>query len=568
MEVEHDFVVVDEFDALAIEVKVPHKSAETPSSKSSAQGPLRTDVPSKTTSPPVTRPKSPVPVPRSAKPIFEGWPSAGKFPAKEHAKKVAKELGVQSGIIYLPGGEEQLYEYSDMGPTFRQRRHFYYLSGAEYPDCAVTYDIARDCLILWIPYTDPKTALWFGTTPSIDDYKAVTAVDDVRLKMGLERFLSRALNPGNTLFVLEPDQTPNLATAKGTIQIDTVKLRPAIEEARVIKTDYEVTMIRRANIISSVAHKAIMSRLKRLSNEREIEAIFRGFCTSQGAKHQAYHVIAGAGPNAACLHYDGNDQQLEEKQVVLIDAGCEWNCYASDITRTVPIDGTFRPEAQAIYNIVERMQEECLERLKPGVAYYSLHAHAALVAAEELLKLGILHNGTPDEIVRQGTVAAFFPHGLGHHIGLEVHDVNGSERLLVGSAAASGVGAGVFGFGKTVPRCRTGFPSKREWMSPEMLGLMFADSFGARTRLRSRAELKKNMVVTVEPGIYFNKSYIRSYFLDNPAHARLINAKVLDKYWDVGGVRIEDCILVTDTGYENLTTAPKGDEMLKLVNGS
>lgn len=376
---------------------------------------------------------------------------------------------------------------------------FYYLSGAENPGCAVTYDITRDSLVLWIPYTDPKTALWFGTSPSIDDYKAATAVDDVRLITGLERFFSRTLSPGSTLFVLDPDQTPKLTTTKGTIQIDTSKLRPAIEAARVIKTDYEINMIRRANALSSAAHKAILSRLRRLSNEREIDAIFRGFCLAQGAKHQAYPVIAGAGPNAACLHYGANDQQLDGKQVVLIDAGCEWKCYASDITRTMPVGGKFGPEAQAIYNIVERMQTECIERVKPGVVFYTLHLHACIVAVTELLKLDILHNGTVSEIVSKGTVAAFFPHGLGHHIGLEVHDVSGHEKLLVGSAAAGGAGAG--GPNKAGLQRRSGPPSKREWMSPEMLSIMCRDTTTVRPPYKSRQKLEKNMVVTIEPGM-------------------------------------------------------------------
>lgn len=367
----------------------------------------------------------------------------------------------------------------------------------------MTYDIDRDFLVLWIPSTDPKSALWFGATPTIDDYKSITAVDDVRLISGLERFFSRTLSPGSTLFVLDPQQTPKLATTKGTTQIDTSKLRPAIEAARVIKTDYEINMIRRANTISSAAHKAILSRLKRLSNEREIDAIFRGFCLAQGAKHQAYPVIAGAGRNASCLHYDSNDQQLEGKQVVVIDAGCEWKCYASDITRTMPIDGKFGPEAQAIYSIVERMQNECIERIKPGVVYYTLHLHACKVAVTELLKLGILHNGTATEILNKGIAAAFLPHGLGHHIGLEVHDVSGYEKLIVGSAAAGGAGAGLSGGGpnRNGSQPRSGPPSKREWMSPEMLSIMYRDTITVRPPYKSRQKLEKNMVVTVEPGM-------------------------------------------------------------------
>ncbi|KAK0621333.1 putative Xaa-Pro aminopeptidase, partial [Bombardia bombarda] len=481
--------------------------------------------------------------------------------AKAHAQKVAKELGVQNGLIFLPGQEEKLYEDSDMGPEFHQRRHFYYLSGADFAGCSVTYDISRDHLILWIPYTDPRSVLWYGTTPSIEECKSVSNIDDVRYATGLERFLYVALTPGSTLYVLHPDQTPKLGSTKGVVHIDTAKLKPAVEQARIVKTDYEVAMIRRANAVSSAAHKAVMSRLKKLSNEREIDAIFRGFCLAQGAKHQAYPVIAGSGLNAATLHYDANNQGLcDGRQLVVLDAGAEWNCYASDITRTFPISGQFSNEAKAIHAVVERMQNECIQRIRPGVVFYTLHLHACIVAVTELLTLGILHGAPASEIFSKGTVAAFFPHGLGHHVGLEVHDVSGSDRLIMGS---SSIGAGAGG-----RSTRRGPAAKREWMSPETLGVMCRDAISMPPPYKGRQKLGKNMVVTIEPGLYFCRDYIKAYFLDNPIHAKYINKKVLEKYYDVGGVRIEDCILVTEDGYENLSTAPKGEEMLKLINSA
>lgn len=517
----------------------------------------------------------------------EAWlfEKLGKYPAKTHAKKVAKELGAATGLIYLPGQDEKYYEDSDMGPEFRQRRHFYYLSGANFAGCSLTYDISRDHLILWIPYTDPKTVLWFGSTPSVDDCKAASDVDDVRLANGLERFLYTSLSPGSTLYVLHPDQKPKLENTKGVVHIDTSKLLPAIDAARVVKTDYEVAMIRRANAVSSAAHKAVMARMKKLQNEREIEAIFRGFSLAQGAKTSAYPVIAGSGPNAGVLHYAANNQPLAGRQLVVLDAGAEWNCYASDVTRTIPIGGKFTAEGQAIYSVVERMQTECVQRVKPGVVYYTLHLHACIVAVTELLKLGILHNGTAAEIFNRGTIAAFFPHGLGHHVGLEVHDVSGNERLILGASVGSkarkggsssssssspviGSNSNCNGGGASHCGGAAMMPPKREWMSPEMLGIMYRDAVTLPPPYKGRQKLEKNMVVTIEPGIYFCREYIQAYFLDNPMHAKYINKKVLEKYYDVGGVRIEDCILVTEDGYENLTTAPRGEEMMRILNSS
>jgi len=574
MDFDHDLVVVDEFDALAIELKVPlkHKSNKSSSSSSSPISPTS----------PAEKEKL-----RLKQQLNDAWlHEKNKFPAKSHVRKVAQQLSVKSGLIYLPGQQEQFYEYSDMGPAFRQRRHFYYLSGANFPGCHVTYDVARDHLILWIPYTDPRTILWYGSTPTIDECKATSHVDDVRYLAGLDRFLVAALTPGSTLYVLSPDQAPRLESTKGVVHIDTHRLLPAINAARVIKSDYEIAMIRRANAVSSAAHKAVLTRLRKLHNEREIDAIFRGFCLAQGAKEQAYPVIAASGVAGSTLHYDSNNAPLANKQLVVLDAGAEWNCYASDVTRTFPISGKFSTEAKAIYDIVERMQKECIERIKPGVVYYTLHIHACIVAVAELMRLGILHNGTASEIFSRGTVAAFFPHGLGHHVGLEVHDVTGGERVLLSQhvAGSPALKGGQFEDMTGGPRTGTNrpvAPAKREWVSAERLGVMYRsammgqgtngnvvqqDAGGGDGKYRGKQALQKGMIVTVEPGIYFCKEYIQAYFLDNPHHAKYINKKELEKYWDVGGVRIEDDILVTEDGYENLTNAPKGEEMLKIIN--
>ncbi|EON98068.1 putative xaa-pro dipeptidase protein [Phaeoacremonium minimum UCRPA7] len=482
--------------------------------------------------------------------------------AKQHARKVVKELGFSTGLIYLPGEPTRAFEDSDVEVPFRQRRYFYYLSGANFPGCAVTYDIGNDLLTLWIPYVDPTQKLWHGSTPSIKDCLTSYEVDQVQYIANLEKYLYLTLGPTSIMYVLNANQGPPPRTrpGRGPLHIDTNKLRPAIDAARVVKSDYEVAMIRKANAVSSAAHKMILQRMKSITNEREIEAVFTGFCIANGAK-QAYPVIAGSGPNAASLHYGANNEALEGRQLVVLDAGAEWDCYASDVTRTLPIGGKFAsPEAEAVYAVVERMQTECVDRIKPGVVYYSLHLHAAMVAVVELLRLGILTGGTAREIFAAGTVAAFFPHGLGHHVGLEVHDVMGRERLLLGEKGVQGAGAG--GPGRLGRRL-----GKREMFTPELLVRMARDAVTTPPPYKGRQKLEKNMIVTIEPGIYFCREYIESYFLKSPVHAKFIDKEILEQYYPVGGVRIEDCILVTDDGHENLTTAPKAKEAMAIMNG-
>ncbi|OHW93352.1 metallopeptidase family m24 [Colletotrichum incanum] len=394
---------------------------------------------------------------------------------------------------------------------------FYYLSGANFADCAVTYELASDRLILWIPYVEPRQVLWFGSTPGISECLKQFDVDDVRYTTQLNKFLYRHLAPGSTLYVIHADQVPlhgDFFQSAAEVRIDVTSLQPAMDQARVVKTDYEVAMIRKATAVSAAAHRRVAEKLLRLENESEIEAIFQAWCTTSGAREQSYAIIAGSGKNASTLHYDANNEPLEGRELVVFDAGCEWHCYASDITRTLPISGKFSAEAKAVYDIVARMQDECISFIRPGTLFFDLHVHASRVAQQGLLKLGVL-KGNPAEVWDAGTVAAFFPHGLGHHVGLEVHDVSGRERLLL-----------------------------------------------------LNNYLRKNMIVTVEPGIYFCREYIEGYFLSNPRHARFINKTVLERYYRVGGVRIEDDILVTDDGYENLSTgAPKGEELLRVING-
>ena len=294
---------------------------------------------------------------------------------------------------------------------------FYYLTGVNFPGCSATYDIEADKLTLWIPYTSPATILWFGKTPSPEDCLARSDVHDVQYVNKLAEYLGARLGKkegkekgrgegrvGKTLFVLRANQMPKFADfdekIKPHIVVDTTALRPVIDGLRVIKTEYEIDMIRKANQISSRAHREVATGMYGLGNECEIEALFVRACTERNARVMAYPVIVGSGTNASTLHYDANNEDLEGRQLVVLDAGAEWECYASDVTRTLPIGGYgggnksgggsgFSKEARAIYDLVHRMQEECIQRIRPGVVFRDLQLHATLVAVKGLLRLGM-----------------------------------------------------------------------------------------------------------------------------------------------------------------------------------
>lgn len=275
---------------------------------------------------------------------------------------------------------------------------------------------------------------------------------------------------------------------------DLSSLHPAIDTCRVIKDPYEIASVRHANHVSTAAHIAVLHALKHVSNERELEAIFIERCLALGCKEQAYHGIFGAGANAATLHYVHNDQELKGKWNLLVDAAAEWGCYCADVTRTMPLSGTFNQESRGIYEAVLRMQKECLLMIRGGVLWENVHIRAHEVAVEELLRLGILEGGTKKDFVESGISVAFFPHGLGHYLGMDTHDTGGNPNY--------------------------------EDKDPEF------------RYLRVRGKLPAGCIVTVEPGIYFCRFIIEPYLKD-PEQARYINKTVLERYWNVGGVRIE-----------------------------
>ena len=274
---------------------------------------------------------------------------------------------------------------------------------------------------------------------------------------------------------------------------DLTSLMPAIDECRVVKDDYEIAALRKSNEVSAAAHISVLRAVKHVSNEQELEAVFLERCTALGCREQAYHSIVASGRNAATLHYQKNCEVMTGRWNLLLDAGAEWECYCADVTRTFPIHGKFNKESREIYEIVERMQEECFRMLKEGVLWESVHERAHEVCIEGLLRLRILR-GNKNEIFEKRTSVAFFPHGLGHYLGMDTHDTGGHPN--------------------------------------------YEDKDSMFKYLRVRGNLPAKSVITVEPGVYFCHFIIEPYLKD-PEHAKYIDKDVLDKYWDVGGVRIE-----------------------------
>ncbi|KAH9872322.1 hypothetical protein IAQ61_005157 [Plenodomus lingam] len=401
-----------------------------------------------------------------------------------------------------------------------------------------TADVRCNTLTLFIPRIDPKRVIWNGRgsnpVEALARYDIHAAYFIDQLPTYLKTWADHPRNQGAKIYALHPSQIPSSPVRVSCM--DTTALMPAMDMCRMIKDDHEIQLIRKANDISSQAHRGVLANILKFKNEAQVEGLFVDMCISMQAKEQAYDPIAASGPNAGTLHYDANNEDFEDRQLMCLDAGCEYELYASDITRTFPLAPSWpTQEAENIYKLVERMQEACIERLAPGVRYLDLHIRAHQIAIDGLLQLGIFHNGTREEIYKAGTSRAFFPHGLGHHIGLEVHDVGQADLMSVRR-------------GKIVTQ------------------QVRACTCHAPTDPQS-SQLEAGMVVTVEPGIYFSDYALKQFYLPLPEHAKFINVEVLERYMPVGGVRIEDDILITSRGYENLTTAPKGEAMFDIIRG-
>ncbi|KAF2673734.1 putative Xaa-Pro aminopeptidase pepP [Microthyrium microscopicum] len=448
----------------------------------------------------------------------------GKYPAKANARKVAdwiiKSGGNKDGLLYLEAQKLKYNEDNDQECAFRQRRFFFYLSGCELPDCYLTYHMATDKLTLFLPPIDADDVVWSGLPLSPEQALEQYDVDEAYYSDRVNPSLAASDIP-TTVHAIDKQISDHI-TFLNFKEKNFALLKPAVEICRVIKSDYEIALIKHANLVSTEAHVAVMRAVKSATNERELEGIFLKECIARGCRNQAYSSIVASGTSAATLHYVKNNAFLSEKLNLLLDAGAELACYASDITRTFPISGTFSKESREIYDIVLQMQLECIDMLKEGIIWDDVHAHAHRIAITGLLKLGIL-KGDPEDIFKSRTSVAFFPHGLGHYLGMDTHDSGGNAN--------------------------------------------YSDEDSMFRYLRVRGTLPAGSVITVEPGIYFCE-FIIEPALKDPVKSKFIDADVLKKYWEVGGVRIEDNVLVTKDGHTNLTPTPKKvADMEKIMNG-
>ncbi len=385
------------------------------------------------------------------------------IPKAEYARrrKALMEQMEPNSIAILPAAAVAIRN-RDVEHVYRQDSDFQYLSGFPEPEAVIVLIPGREYgeYVLFCRERNPERELWDGLRAGqdgamreygADDAFPITDIDDILpgLIEGRDRvYSSMGSNPEFDRHVME---WINVIRSKAHLGAqppkEFVALDHLLHDMRLYKSAAEVKVIREAAQISARAHvramQASRAGLYEFSLEAELDYEFR----KGGAKMPAYGSIVASGRNACILHYQENDAPLKDGDLVLIDAGCEIDCYASDITRTFPVSGKFSAEQKAIYEVVLKSQEAAFAAIKPGNHWNQAHEATVRVITEGLVELGLLR-GAVDELIAAEAYKAFYMHRAGHWLGMDVHDVGeykvGGEWRVLEAGMALTVEPGIY----------------------------------------------------------------------------------------------------------------------------
>jgi Xaa-Pro aminopeptidase len=417
---------------------------------------------------------------------------------RERRATLLRSMREQSGggLALVPTALEVARNRDSHFP-YRYDSYFYYLSGFPEPEAIVALIAGPDGdrHVLFCREKNEEREIWDGFRYGPDAAREIFGFDEAHPITELDKVLPDLAADRPALYtplglfahwdrkVADTLNEVRNRVRTGVAAPDTVvDVRAQLDAMRLVKDPHELVLMRRAAAISSGAHRRAMARTRPGWFEYQVEAELAHEFLHHGAQAVAYSSIVASGPNACVLHYRENNRKMADGDLLLIDAGCEYQGYASDITRTFPVNGRFSGPQKDVYELVLAAQLACLDAVKPGVEFHDYHKAAERVLAQGFIDLGLCH-GTLDEVLENGAYKQFYMHRAGHWLGLDVHD------------------AGLY------------------------------QVKGASVRLAP------GMVLTVEPGAYIRPA-------DN----------VPESFWNIG-VRIEDDVLVTADGLENLTAA-------------
>jgi|TARA_B110000977_G_scaffold195760_1_gene274846 Xaa-Pro aminopeptidase len=410
---------------------------------------------------------------------------------KNRRNSLKNKLPKNSALI-IPGADLQ-YRNADSSYALRQESSFYYLSGFSEPASVMVLLNTGEKMesLIFVPEKDKLKEIWdgyrAGPEGAIDDFLFDQAFENNKINelmpevlRGLEKvFYPIGKKSGFDQMVIDWTCAAN-SKDRHSKSIDIIDGSSLIGNMRLIKDEHEINIMKKACEISAEAYIDVMKSIKPGDNEQGVEALFLYEFAKRGGRFPAYTPIVAGGESACVLHYIENDKDLKGSDLILVDAGCEYQMYASDITRTFPVGGKFSKEQLDIYNIVLKANLAAIDAVKTGTSIMEPQIISEKVITEGLVELGIL-SGDVDTLHKEGAFKIFYMHKIGHWLGMDVHDV------------------------------------------------------GDYMEEGDYIKFKPGMVTTIEPGIYISSS------MD------------VDDKWKGIGIRIEDDILVTESGNLNLT---------------
>lgn len=425
---------------------------------------------------------------------------------------------VGSGLVVLFGNNESPANYpSNCYAPFRQDSTFLYYFGQHRDGLAGVIDIDRDTEMLLGDDIDIDDIVWMGYVAPVSELAEQVGIAKTAPMKHLKTLVEQALKEHRTVHFLPPYRHDTMIqmmdlTGVHPSRLDTIvseRLILAVVEMRSVKEPQEIAAIERACEVGYQMHTAAQRLTRPGITEHAVAGQVDGIARSQ-AQGVSFATIYTQ--HGEVMHGTPSDDVLEEGRLVLCDAGCELDDYCSDHTRTMPVSGRFTQQQREIYSIVETCHDHVLQLAKPGVRYMDVHLAVCRLMTERLKDIGLM-KGDVDEAVEAGAHALFLPHGLGHMMGMDVHDMENLGQKYVGFN------------GETRPRL---------------------DQFGTNN-LRMGRRLQEGFVVTDEPGLYFIPHLIDLWRSRRHCDA-FINYELLESYRHFGGIRIEDDLLITADG--------------------
>jgi len=443
----------------------------------------------------------------------------------------------QSGVLFFPGNNEIPMNYEANPYHFRQDSSFLYFFGVDKPGFYGVMDLDRGREYLFGYDFTLDDIIWMGDQPKVKDLAARSGIEDSGSLPDLAAMMADWREKGTRIHYLPQYHAGNKIEMEEWLGISarqvnehaSTDLIRAVVALRSVKSELEVEEIKKALDISYQMYDTVYRNIRPGMYEYQLWGQLEGVPLSHNS-HISFPTIMSV--RGETLHNHSHGNRMEEGDLMIIDSGAESpEHYASDITRTFPVSGKFTSRQRDIYSTVLAAQKASIEMIRPGIPYRDVHLKAARIIAEGLKDCGLL-KGAVDDIIEQGAHALYFPHGLGHMMGLDVHDM---ENL----------GEDHVGYGD---------------------GYQRSSQFGLAA-LRLAKELKPGYVLTVEPGIYFIPHLIEQWQGESRL-SQWIDYQKAREYVGFGGIRIEDDVLVTEKGPEVLgRPIPKEMDDLERIIG-